>query len=95
MNKDILHNDIGDLHFENGDFKIGVSDQQHIGDLFIAQPGENKEYPLCGFGAIRYIKRIITESEFKRDLKLQLEYDGYLNTTIDTSNGIESIRIEV
>lgn len=94
MNKDILH-DNGNVLFENGDFKTGESDQQHVGDIFITQPGENKEFPLCGFGAISYIKRSITESEFKRDLKLQLEYDGYLNTTIDTSNGIEKIRIEV
>lgn len=95
MRQDILHDENGDLLFENGDFKTGASDQQHVGDLFIQLPGENKEFPLCGFGAIRYIKRTMTESEFKRDLKMQLEYDGYLNTIIDTSNGIENIRIEV
>lgn len=95
MRQDILHDDNGDLLFENGDFKIGASDQQHVGDIFIMNPGENKEFPVLGFGAIRYIKKTIIESEFKRDLKLQLEYDGYINADIDTSNGIENIKIEV
>lgn len=95
MRQDILHDDSGELLFENGDFKIGNSDQQHVGDIFITQPGENKEFPVCGFGAINYVKTNVTEHEFKRDLKLQLDYDGYINANIDTSNGIENIKIEI
>ena len=37
----------------------------------------------------------ITSDEFKRDLKLQLNYDGYNNATIDTSKGIENLNIEI
>ncbi|PWA05481.1 hypothetical protein, partial [Flavobacterium laiguense] len=62
---------------------------------FSTQQGEFKEFPLAGFGAINYIKRTITADEFKRDLKIQLNYDGYANATIDTSQGIENLNIEI
>lgn len=95
MRKDILRADEGDLVIQNGDFLIGESDQQHILDILDLQPGEVKEFPMVGFGAINYIKRIITADEFKRDLKLQLNYDGYDNCKIDTSKGIENLNIEI
>jgi len=74
---DILHDDKGNILFEGGDFMVGASDEQHISDIFMLHQGEIKEFPLCGFGAMQYVKTNITESEFKRNLKLQLEYDGY------------------
>jgi hypothetical protein len=95
MRLDILHDDDGNILFENGDFAFGQSDQQHIGDIFIAQPGEIKEFPVVGFGAINYIKSRVSESEFKRDLKVQLQYDGYTNATIDMSKGIENLKVEI
>lgn len=96
MRNDILRDeDTGKLHCENGDFVTGQSDQQHVIDMLDFQQGELKEFPLAGFGAINYIKKTITEDEFKRDLKLQLNYDGYTNPTIDTSSGIENLRIEI
>ncbi len=95
MRQDILRNDDGGLSFANGDFAIGQSDQQHVEDILDLQPGELKEFPLAGFGAINYIKRTITANEFKRDLKIQLNYDGYNSAKIDTSNGIENLNIEI
>jgi hypothetical protein len=95
MRQDILRGDDGDLLIKNGDFSIGESDQQHIMDILDAQQGEFKEFPLVGFGAINYIKKTITADEFKRDLKIQLNYDGYINATIDTSKGIENLNIEI
>lgn len=95
MRQDILRKENGDLMFANGDFAIGQSDQQHVMDILDLQPGELKEFPLAGFGAINYIKRTITEDEFKRDLKIQLNFDGYTNAKINTSNGIENLNIEI
>ena len=94
MRQDILHEN-GKLLFENGDFKIGESDQQHVGDIFIAQQGEYKDKPLAGFGAINYLKRNITPQQFKRELKIQLEYDGYEDAEINTDNGIENLDIKI
>jgi hypothetical protein len=95
MRQDILRDDTGGLAFANGDFAIGQSDQQHVEDILDLQPGEIKEFPLAGFGAINYIKTNITADEFKRDLKLQLKYDGYDNPVIDIGNGIENLNIEI
>jgi hypothetical protein len=95
MRQDILRHENGGLAFANGDFATGQSDQQHVEDILDLQPGELKEFPLAGFGAINYIKKTITADEFKRDLKIQLNYDGYDNATIDTSNGIENLNIEI
>lgn len=92
---DLLLDSSGDILIENGDFVFGESDQQHVEDIFIANQGEYKEWPLLGFGAINYIKSRVTDAEFKRDLKIQLAYDDYIAANIDTSNGIENVKIEI
>lgn len=95
MRTDILKDDNGGLAFANGDFAIGQSDQQHVEDLLDLQVGEIKEFPLAGFGAINYIKKTVSAAEFKRDLKIYLNMDGYANPVIDVSKGIENLRIEI
>jgi hypothetical protein len=95
MRTDFLRDENGSLAFANGDFATGQSDQQHVEDIFDLQAGELKEFPMAGFGAINYIKRTITAAAFKRDLKIQLNYDGYNDATIDTSNGLENLKIEI
>lgn len=95
MRTDILRDDNGGLAFANGDFATGQSDQQHVEDLLDLQVGEIKEFPLAGFGAINYIKRTVSAAEFKRDLKIYLNMDGYANPVIDVSKGIENLRIEI
>ncbi|WP_312310945.1 hypothetical protein [Empedobacter brevis] len=93
--KDFKRTDEQDLEIINGDFVIDESDQQHIGDIFIAQKGEFKEFPQVGFGAVNYIKTNVSPSEFERDLRIQLEYDNYSNPEIDTKDGIENTQITI
>lgn len=94
--RDFLRDEQNDLVInKQGDFEIGESDQQHIGDIFIAQKGEFKEFPLLGFGAINYVKTTASEYQFARELSIQLEYDNYINPTIDTSEGIEKTKITI
>lgn len=96
MRQDILLDNTGDLDFHNGDFETGQSDQQHIEHILDTQKGEYKAFPLIGFGIINYLKRTTKiKSDFKRDLKIQLEYDNYQNPIIDLSNGFENLKIEV
>ena len=57
--------------------------------------GEFKEFPQVGFGAINYIKTNVSEYKFKRDLRIQLEYDNYSTTEIDTKEGIENTKITI
>ncbi|MFL0134697.1 hypothetical protein, partial [Tenacibaculum maritimum] len=79
--KDFLLDEDGDLKIENGDFVIGNCDQQDVEILIVSHKGAFKEFPLVGFGAINYIKREVSKVEFKRDLKVQLEYIGFINST--------------
>ncbi len=96
MRQDILVDDNNDLQVADGDFVTGQSDQQHVQHIVEAQKGEYKNDPLVGFGIINYLKRdekIL--SEFKRDLKIQLENDDYKNPEIDISEGFQNLEINV
>lgn len=79
---------------KNGDFVISQSDTQHVSDITMAHPGEYKNYPMLGFAALLQVKKNIIAVQFKRDLKIQLEYDGY-NPDIDISGGFENLKIDI
>lgn len=79
---------------KNGDFVISQSDSQHVSDITMAHPGEYKTTPMLGFAAILQIKKNINQAQFKRDLNIQLEYDGY-NPNIDLSGGFENLKIDI
>ncbi len=93
--KDIALDEDGDLKIVDGDLVIEESDQQHVMDIFNSFQGEFKEFPLVGFGATKYVKGIASESEFKRNLKVQLENDVFVNPKINLSEGYEKLKIEV
>lgn len=95
MRKDIKVDDSHEAAIEGGDFVISESDRQHVIDITFAHPGEYKAYPLIGFGAILQIKKNPDPNQFKRDLKIQLEYDGYNNPDIDLSGGYENLKINI
>lgn len=79
---DILLDDESDLVIANGDFDFGAADNQHVGLIFEAQKGEIRPKPDLGFGAMKYIKKIFKKRDFFRNLKVELEKDGYNNTDI-------------
>lgn len=93
--KDILVDDNNDLLIENGDFVVGDSDIQHIDHIITAQPGEYKETPQIGLGVINYLKSNTTKTKFKRDLRVQLNFDGYDNPNIDLEDGFNNLKVEV
>lgn len=82
MRTDILVDENKDLMISQGDFDLGISDSQHVEHIAIAQKGEFKEFPFAGFGIENYLKTNTNEFAFKRDFKIQLEYDGYKNANI-------------
>lgn len=84
---DMLLDETGDLDFSNGDFVIGDSNQQNVGLILKSFMGSFKEYPFIGFGLQKYLKSTVTPVRFKRELKIQLNYDGYDNPNIEFSNG--------
>lgn len=91
MRKDILIDDTNDLVVEKGDFVIGDSDNQHVSLIVEAVKGEIRSSPELGFGIKRYLKKTgRSREEFLRNLKVELEKDGYddLEVTIDQEGKI-------
>ena len=75
---DFLLDDDGDLQItSNGDFKIGLSDRQHITDIIRSNVGWWKQYPLIGVGIMNYLNSSGKEQQLEREIKIQLQSDGY------------------
>ncbi len=91
MRKDILFKD-GDLDIRDGDFNIGVSDEQHIAHIFEAMPGSYKQSPFVGIGIRLYINSSLN-GVLRRQVKLQLEGDGYAGAIIKNEGEKISINI--
>jgi len=90
---DITHEN-GIMLIKNGDFVINESDQQHIGDIFTLHKGELKEFPNIGFGASKYLKSMVSKTEFKRNLKVELQKDNYnVNVKIDPELGTWNVEL--
>jgi hypothetical protein len=82
MVKDIILDEFGDLSFENGDFKISDSDQQHCILLINTNVGSWKQYPLCGVGINQYLASSGKTASLKRSIILQLQADGYVKVDV-------------
>ncbi len=74
---DFAQDNSGDLLIADGDFVLADSDMMHIEDTIIAHPGWCKEFPQDGVGISIYSKSTGKEQLLARDVKLQLENDGY------------------
>lgn len=75
--QDILQTADGDLDLTRGDLRQASTDRataQHKRDILMAAPGDFKESPTLGVGAVEYIQG---ESElFLRDVRKQMQADG-------------------
>ena len=74
--KDILFIE-NEYDFSNGDFNTGESDNQHIQDIVFENIGAYKQYPLVGVGLVKYLNSSGTQLVLSREMKIQLETDGY------------------
>lgn len=83
-----IKQEANELVFQNGDFVITDSDQQHIEDIVEAYPGHYKEFPLLGVGVRQYINASGSQAELQSQIRLQLEADGYtINNVIIGDEG--------
>lgn len=74
----------GDLVISNGDFKVGLSDKQHIEDTIIAHAGWWKQYPADGVGLTSYLNGGANLQRLARNIKSQLELDGFIVNPLPT-----------
>lgn len=76
--KDFLYDDDGDLLIENGDFAIGLSDDQNVQDILSANKGDYRQYPTVGVELIKFLKKQDNDfAKLKREITVNLESDGY------------------
>ena len=80
---DILLDENNDLIIENGDFKIGESDQQHQQAIIATWTGQWKEFPLLGIGINYYLGGSGLQQELIREMRIQLTDDGYKFNSVD------------
>ena len=76
-----------DLLFENGDFAIGESTEQHQQLLLLSNKGDWRENPATGVGVLGYLKDDSEDSNLMPEIKEQFEKDGM------QVNGIEQIEM--
>jgi hypothetical protein len=87
-----------DIEVENGDFKIGYSDQQHINHILQAEKGQFYQYPEIGYGTNRLVNANINIQTEKQKIKKTLEDDNYslANDQIKiTTNELGEIMVEI
>lgn len=62
---------------DTGDFVIESSDEQHVQDTINAFPGWWKQFPADGVGARAYLGSSGQIQALSRNIKIQLQADGY------------------
>lgn len=95
MRDDILLDNDFDLIDNGTEWEEGESDQQHVEMLMLLNKGELKEFPFVGFGAYRRINSVFDKAKTVRELKIELENDGYNNATIIIGDNLEDLKIEI
>lgn len=83
---DILLDDDGNYLIENGDFKVGASDQQSTIIILNDNVGSWKFHPFCGMGIARYIGSSNSQAMIKREISVQLQADGFKINSIIVKN---------
>lgn len=92
--KDILLTD-DDLKFTSGDFEIGESDNQHQQDIIFENTGAYKQFPLVGVGIINYLNSSGAQLQLTKNIKSQLETDGYRVNSVDfTGNDTSNFTVD-
>lgn len=77
MIQDILLTNDGDVDFSGGDISMATTERatgQHKRDILMASPGDFKEFPRLGVGAVEYIQG--DTEMFLRDVRKQMQADG-------------------
>jgi hypothetical protein len=82
MVKDLMIDDSGNLLFENGDFQIKSSDEQHAVLIINTRAGSWKQSPTLGVGISEYLGASSQENELKRNILIQMQSDGFINVEV-------------
>ena len=88
--QDILLDATNQPAIADGDFAIGLSDDQHITLLLTTHKGHWKQWPQAGAGIERYLRKQNNNlADLKRDITVQLQADGYKPGSFNIDNSGE------
>lgn len=76
--QDIIVDSDQDLIIRNGDFEIGISEEQNIEHILLSNKGDWRQWGLLGVGLIRFVKgpsSLAILQRLKRSILLNLKYD--------------------
>lgn len=74
-----------DLEILNGDFKVELSEQQHVQHILKAYKGQYYQNPLVGLGMARYKGASLNPQRLKQEIKVQLKADNILPKVVEVS----------
>jgi hypothetical protein len=74
-----------DLLIESGDFVLSHSDGMHMEHIIYSNLGYWRNAPLVGVGIEYYLNASVGTADVKREIKIQLEADGYQVQSIDVA----------
>jgi hypothetical protein len=92
---DVLLDDQLDLVEEDNEWKEGESNQANVELIILFNKGELRQFPFLGFGIERRMKQVADRNTFIRDLKVEIERDGYSNPTVTASENLADLKIEI
>lgn len=95
MRTDLLLNEDYDLIDLGMEWSEGESDQQHVELLMISNKADWKEFPFVGFGARRRLNGIFNKNKIIREIRVELENDGYTNYTLDLKDSLNDLTITI
>jgi hypothetical protein len=87
---DILIEEGGDVLLRGGDFASGTSDEQQVQLILASSQGEWKQYPELGVALYR-AKNGRIDSFMERDIRVQLQADGFVLERLSTNEDGMSI----
>jgi hypothetical protein len=77
------------------DFTEGDSTQTDAHIICLLQKGELRYAPWLGYGIRKRLKAVKNDNKNTRELKVELENDGFVNPEVDLANGFENLKIYV
>lgn len=91
----LLDNDFDLIDGADDEFAEGAADEANVELITLFNKGELRQYPFIGFGIERRLKEVANKQAFIRDLKVEIERDGYTEPFVITSDDLSSLKVEI
>ena len=85
-----------DLAFENGDFKLAISEQQETDLILRVSAGNVFQYPTCGVGITSMLHGDMSAIVLEGIIKAQMVQDGFVVNSINVNGStINDLKVNI